>query len=112
MHGKCVYTFANGTRMFCTHEHGKVVGKGEKYYADGGVYKGELSYNGLPHGKGVWELPDGSRYEGEHDMGFRHGEGVLTLPDGTCKKGWFEKDNYVGPEKPQPAETTGEKKED
>ena len=47
----------------------------------------------------MWELPDGSRYEGEHDMGFRHGKGVLILPDGTRQEGWFEKDCYVGPEK-------------
>ena len=84
--------------MICTYENGKIVGEGEKYYSDGGVYKGELSHNGLPHGKGVWELPDGSRYEGEHDMGFRHGKGVLILPDGTRQVGRFEKDNYFGPE--------------
>ena len=98
MHGKGVYTFADGTRLVCTRDHGEIVGEGEKYYADGGVYKGELNPNGLPHGKGMWELPDGSRYEGEHDMGFRHGKGELILPDGTRQVGMFEKDNYVGPE--------------
>lgn len=56
---------------------------------------------GLLCGKGVWELPDGSRYEGEHYMGYRQGKGVLTLPDGTCQAGWFEKDVYIGPEKKQ-----------
>jgi hypothetical protein len=56
----------------------------------------------------VWELPDGSRYEGEHDMGFRHGKGVLILPDGTRQEGQFEKDNDVGPEgKPYPDDSSG-----
>ena len=86
--------------LMLTDENGEIVGEGEKYYAEGGCYKGELSHNGLPHGKGVWELPDGGRYEGEHDMGFRQGKGVLILPDGTRQEGWFEKDNYVGPEEP------------
>ena len=97
-HGKGVIIFANGTRLICTHENGEIVGEGEKYYSDGAVYKGELSHNGLPHGRGVWELTDGSRYEGDHDMGFRHGKGVLILPDGTRQEGLFEKDNYIGPE--------------
>ena len=100
-HGKGVITFADGTKLICTFDNGKIVGEGEKYYADGGVYKGALSPNGLPHGIGVWELPDGSRYEGEHDMGYRHGKGVLTLPDGTRKEGRFEKDLYVGDENDQ-----------
>ena len=98
MHGKGVVTFPNGTRLFCTFDHGQIVGEGEKYYAEGGMYKGELSQNCLPHGKGIWELPDGSRYEGEHDMGYRHGKGVLILPDGTRQVGLFEKDNYIGPD--------------
>ena len=84
--------------MICTHEKGKIIGEGEKYFVEGGYYKGPLSHNGLPHGIGVWVLADGSRYEGEHDMGFRHGKGVLTLPDGTCQAGRFEKDQYIGPD--------------
>ena len=77
------------------------MGQGEKHYFDGGVYKGDLSHDGLPHGIGVWELSDGSRYEGEHDMGFRHGKGVLTLPDGTRQEGGVEKDCFIGVEKGQ-----------
>ena len=97
-HGKAVYTFASGNRLICTYENGEIVGQGEKYYSDGSIYKGALSHDGLPHGTGVWELADGSRYEGEHETGFRHGKGVLILPEGTRRVGRFEKDNYVGPE--------------
>jgi hypothetical protein len=99
-HGKAVCTLASGTRIVCTYADGVIVGEGEKYFSDGGVYKGGLSPGGLVHGKGVWELPDGSRYEGEHDMGYRHGKGVMTLPDGTKQIGWFEKDEYIGPDQP------------
>ena len=98
LNGHGSFKLPNGTRMYCTHENGKVVGQGEKYYSDGSVYKGDLGHDGRPHGNGVWVLPDGSRYEGEHDMGFRHGKGVLILPDGTCQAGRFDKDNYIGPE--------------
>ena len=98
-HGKGVLTFADGTKMICTYDRGEIVGTGEKYYSNGEVYKGALSGNGRPHGIGVWTLPDGSRYEGEHDMGYRHGKGVLILPDGSRQSGRFEKDIYVGSEK-------------
>ena len=89
--------------MICTLVNDVITGEGEIYFSDGdgGVYKGELNSHGQPHGTGVWELPDGSRYEGEHDAGCRHGKGVLTLPDGSCQSGWFEKDIYIGPEKEQ-----------
>ena len=68
-------TFADGTRMVCTYENGKIVGRGEKHYPDGSVYKGDLSPTGLCHGKGV-----------------------LILPDGKCLECMFEKDTYVDPE--------------
>ena len=97
-HGSAVWHFADGTKLFCQYEQGDIVGTGEKRYYDGSVYKGELSKNGLPHGNGVWVLADGSRYEGEHDMGFRHGKGVLYLADGTRQAGRFEKDCYIGAE--------------
>ena len=98
-HGEALYTFANGTRMICTYVNGVITGNGEKYYIEGGVYKGELNHEGRPHGMGVWELADGSRYEGEHEKGYRHGEGVLIMPDGTRYEGMFDKDVYVGPKK-------------
>jgi hypothetical protein len=67
---------------------------------DGGVYVGEFCADGRVHGVGIWDYPDGSRYEGEFFEGYQQGWGVLIQPDGTRREGWFEKDEYVGPEKP------------
>jgi len=41
-----------------------------------GTYSGELRWN-EPHGKGVWEHPDGAYYEGEWYEGMMHGEGLV-----------------------------------
>ena len=76
------------------------MGKGYKTYAKGGFYKGDLDTEGKPHGLGIWELEDGTRYEGECIHGWREGRGILVKPDGTRLEGWFEKDEYVGPEAP------------
>jgi hypothetical protein len=54
-----------------------------------------------PQGQGVWNFPDGSRYEGEFNKGDRSGKGKLTLADGTCQEGYFENDEFVGTEKPE-----------
>ena len=37
---------------------------GKQEYGDGGAYEGEF-LNGLPHGNGTYELPNGYRYVGE-----------------------------------------------
>ena len=60
-----------------------------------------LDKDGKPHGMGVWELEDGTRYEGACVHGWREGKGVLMKPDGTRLEGWFEKDEYVGQERPE-----------
>lgn len=98
-HGKAVFTLADGTRFICGFENNKfAAGPGEKYFADGGVYKGELNEGGEPHGKGVWDFADGWHYEGECDDGLCHGIGIMTLPDGKTQAGRFEKGQFIGPE--------------
>jgi hypothetical protein len=56
------------------------VKKGKIEYANGDVYKGELS-DGKPHGWGVLRSPD-AKYEGEWKDGKKHGKGVLKYADG------------------------------
>ena len=73
---------------------------GEKHYSDGSIYRGQVDIKTCPHGQGIWEFPDGRRYEGQVKEGYLCGIGVMTFPDGTRQEGRFEKDEYIGPAEP------------
>jgi len=59
--------------------------------ADEGKFK-----EGKRHGKGVYTLPNGARYEGRHEENKRHGRGVLIYPDGRKYEGQFENGEFHG----------------
>ena len=67
---------------------------------NGSVYVGEFGSDSRPEGQGIWDFPDGSRYEGEFHQGDRWGKGKLTHADGTYQEGYFEKDEFIGAQKP------------
>jgi len=54
----------------------------------GGKYAGQLKDN-IPHGRGKFLLPDGTRYEGEWKEGKPHGSGTVTYADWAVYKGEF-----------------------
>jgi len=39
------------------------------------------------HGNGIYNWPDGRRYEGDYINDKKHGFGIYTYPDGRCYKG-------------------------
>ena len=47
-------------------------------------------------GYGVFELQDGSKYEGEWLNGNMHGSGVFTDHHGSVLKGRFENNKFIG----------------
>ncbi len=54
----------------------------------GGKYAGQLK-DGIPHGRGKFLLPDGTRYEGEWRDGKPHGSGTVIYGGGAAYKGEF-----------------------
>lgn len=69
----------------------------QKYiYPEGDVYDGFWNNEGKKHGKGILNLTDGSRYEGNFSDGLFDGHGVLLFPDGSKYEGEFSKGKYAG----------------
>ena len=65
-------------------------GKGVYTWADGRRYEGEY-VNDKKHGYGVYTYPDGRSYKGEWANGKQHGEGVFITPQGAQKRGvWVD----------------------
>ena len=59
-------------------------------FADGSVYSGPLNEEGLAHGSGRLDWPNGKYYEGDFYAGMQQGTGVLVEPDGTVYTGEFQ----------------------
>jgi len=59
-----------------------------KYYDTGGVYTGEF-LDGLQHGQGIYNLPNGYKYTGEWIEGRIEGVGKATYPNGSIYEGDF-----------------------
>ena len=57
----------------------------------GGIYSGELNYQGDPHGTGTETYTNGSKYEGQYKDGKKHGTGTQTWGRGS-----WEGDRYEG----------------
>ena len=103
--------FPHKPEMLASDKNGPLNGRGSFTRPDGTVFDGEWR-EGIPHGHMVVTSRDGTRMITQYSHGVIQGHTIVEKPDGTFKKGWFEKDNYVGPEKPQPSETEEDKKED
>lgn len=69
--------------------------EGWKVNSKGHRYRGEFE-EGLRHGKGAIEYPDGTRYKGEFERDLKNGEGELVFADGTTYKGAFKNGRYHG----------------
>ena len=61
----------------------------------GGSYTGEVS-DGVPHGQGIFALPDGFEYVGEFKDGLFHGQGIFTFTDGAQYVGELKDNNHHG----------------
>ncbi|XP_011315495.1 radial spoke head 1 homolog [Fopius arisanus] len=84
-----------------------------------GVYEGERNSNGLRHGKGKYQFPNGdiyigeycrgsrnnqgvyifkngARYDGEWRSGLKYGRGTFLYPDGTRYEGEWKRDERCG----------------
>ncbi len=61
----------------------------------GGKYAGQLK-NLVPHGRGRFILPDGTRYDGEWKEGKPHGRGTIIYASGDTYKGEFDKGRRQG----------------
>lgn len=63
------------------------------------TYKGAFK-KGLPHGQGTYVWSNGNTYQGSFVKGKMHGKGILIIKDAegkeSLKKGYFEKDEYIG----------------
>ncbi|XP_043278536.1 radial spoke head 1 homolog isoform X2 [Venturia canescens] len=51
---------------------------------------------GLRHGKGLYVLKNGARYEGDWRFGLKHGQGTFWYPDGTRYEGDWKRDTKYG----------------
>jgi hypothetical protein len=56
----------------------------------------------MQHGKGRYEAPDGSWYEGQWKMGKPHGQGQYRRPDGKIFIGVWIDGVYEGDIEPEP----------
>uniref|UniRef100_A0A7S1HX39 Protein kinase domain-containing protein n=1 Tax=Eutreptiella gymnastica TaxID=73025 RepID=A0A7S1HX39_9EUGL len=68
-------------------------------YEDGGKYWGDMSRQEgteVPHGKGRYEGPDGSSYDGEWEMDMEHGYGVFRYSNGNVYEGSFQNGEMCG----------------
>mmetsp|Transcript_16124 Transcript_16124/g.41395 ORF Transcript_16124/g.41395 Transcript_16124/m.41395 type:complete len:1154 (-) Transcript_16124:92-3553(-) len=58
-------------------------------------YDGNFAHD-VPHGQGVYQFADGSKYNGEWESGRRHGKGIYWCCNGDVYRGSWEKDCMSG----------------
>lgn len=59
------------------------------------VYRGEV-LNGLPHGTGKLQFPDGMWFEGDFRNGFLQGRAKTFYPDGATLEAFYERGDIEG----------------
>ena len=62
---------------------------------NGGFYSGAWK-EGIPHGRGYYELEDGSSYTGRFEEGSMYGHGSWRDSDGNTFTGFFENNLFHG----------------
>ena len=72
-----------------TNARGEPHGQGIFEYKDGSRYEGQFK-DGLIHGQGILEFANGDRYEGQWKDGKMHGQGILEFPSGNRYKGQWK----------------------
>ena len=60
------------------------------------TYTGETNERDEPHGQGVYEYADGSRYEDQWEDGVPRSQGKMTYPDGEVYEGEWKDDKPHG----------------
>ncbi len=96
-HGQGKLILANGTTMAGPFVNGSLHGDGGRWKSgvSGIQYTGAFK-DGLFHGKGRMEWPDGRVFEGEYEEAFRHGFGQCTYPNGSTRAGFYKNNEPVG----------------
>lgn len=62
---------------------------------DDAEYTGELK-DGIPHGQGTMNYPNGNVYSGNWYKGKKQGQGTMTYPNGNKYTGSWKKDIRIG----------------
>jgi len=79
--GEGEYHFANGDVYKGQVSQGHITGDGTMHRVDGGWYEGQF-LKGNPNGEGTGHFKDGYTYQGHWDNGVPNGVGAVWAPDG------------------------------
>ena len=88
MHGKGIFTFANGNKYNGHYKNNKQHGKGVFTFFTKSSYDGDWE-DGKKHGSGIYTYASGDVYVGCYKDGSKHGKGNFD---------WVDGDNYNGGE--------------
>ena len=89
MDGKGEYIWKDGGSYKGDFREDFFEGVGVRVYEDGALYKGYFKYD-VPHGKGTMTYASGSIYEGFWQFGYRHGEGLYKNNEGYSRQGSYK----------------------
>ena len=60
------------------------------FFGKDSLYTGTVVDDGIPHGNGKMQYPNGDIYTGQFDHGLKHGRGEMKYHDGTVRVGrWY-----------------------
>lgn len=89
MHGRGIFTCAQGYVYTGEFRHGKPNGLGKLVYDNGDKYEGSF-INDMLHGHGIYSYANGDCYRGEFMNDLPHGHGVYVLANGNIYSGIWE----------------------
>lgn len=89
MHGRGIFTCAQGYVYTGEFRNGKPNGLGKLVYDNGDKYEGSF-LNDMLHGQGIYSYANGDCYRGEFMNDLPHGHGVYVLANGNIYSGIWE----------------------
>ena len=95
MHGKGEYVWKDGGSYKRDFREGFFEGIGVRTYKSGTVYKGSFKYD-KPHGEGTMTNVSGSIFKGLWQFGYKHGQGLYKDNDGYSHEGNYKFGNSDG----------------
>ena len=95
MHGKGEYVWKNGGNYKGDFREGFFEGIGVRTYKSGTVYKGHFKYD-KPHGEGTMTYVNGSIFKGLWQFGYKHGQGLFKDNKGYSHEGTYKFGNSDG----------------